>query len=61
MNGSSIINQQNKLPSILLITNLPRRYITIIRNDSGFDLSRSVLYASLSQNDQHVSFLFVVD
>jgi hypothetical protein len=58
MNGSLIINQQNKLPSILSITNLPRRHITIIRNNSGygFSLSRSILYASLSQNDQHVSF-----
>jgi hypothetical protein len=62
MNGSSIINQQNKLPSILSITNLPRRHITIIRNDSGygFTLSRSILYASLSQNDQHVSKFIVV-
>ena len=61
MNGSTIINNKSSphqnaatitFPSS--INNLPKRQITIIRNDSGygFTLSRSILYASLNNDYQ---------
>ena len=55
MNGSSSIINNNNIFSTLPTNNLLKRRITIIRNDSGygFTLSKSILYASLNNNNDY--------